>query len=142
MADTNTKGVFTLGDVRARQVANAWPTTATGVDISFTPNVTIGSANTNILFTIDTKGRYTPGTLLYWSIASNSAAFVQSDFTDRILSGSLSVNAAGQASFVKTFSANTRAAYGVTPNTNFILNLAYGSAQGSNIATTPVIQII
>jgi hypothetical protein len=143
MACTNTTGVFTLRDVRSKQAANVWPVTASGTELSFTPNITIGSSNTNISFTIDTKGRYPPGSLIYWSIASNSAAFIRGDFTDQILCGSLSVNSTGQASFTKAFSFNcTRADYTSASNTNFTFKVVSGSAQGPTLATSPLITVL
>jgi hypothetical protein len=136
MADTNTKGVFTLGDVRSRQAANAWPVVGVSTEASTTQSAnTVGIGDT-INFYTNTNGRLIPGQILYWAINSNTNAITSADFVDNSINGTISANTKGEIVLSKNISSNFR-----DGDVIFNIKLLAGSLNGTVIATTSNVQI-
>jgi len=136
MADTNTKGVFTLGDVRSRQAANAWPVVGVSTEASVTQSANTVDIGDTINFYTNSNGRLIPGQILYWAINSNTNAITSADFVDNSINGTISANTNGEVILSKTINNIIRVG-----DVIFNIKLLAGSLNGTVIATTSNVQI-
>jgi phosphoheptose isomerase len=136
MADTNTKGVFTLNDVRSRQAANAWPVVGVATEASITQSANTVSIGDTINFYTNTKNRFQPGQVVYWAINSNTNSISSVDFTDNSINGAVSANTNSEVILSKTISNNFK-----DGDIIFNIKLLAGSLNGTVIATSSNVQI-
>jgi Fibronectin type III domain len=135
MADTSQAGIFSLKEVRARQGSGYWPNVGVSTEVALSASAgTTVAINTNdtVYFHSGLKNKVSPGNFVYWSIASNTASFSASDFTDGSLSGVLTANANGEVSLFKTITFNPAR----TSNVVFSIKLMSASNNGPVLVTS------
>jgi hypothetical protein len=135
MADTSQAGIFSLKEVRIRQSNGYWPNVgvSTEVALSAAAGTTVPiNTNDTVYFHSGLKNKVTPGSFVYWAIASNTASFSASDFTDSTLNGALTANANGEVSLFKTITFNPAR----TSNVVFSIKLMSAPINGPILVTS------
>ena len=131
---TTAIGVYDTFDQYNGRLKNTWPPTLKVISITPSSPTSINEGS-NFIFSVVTEG-YANGSLLYYTIVSNSGSISTSDFTDSTLEGSFTINN-NTGSVTKTLVLDEISEAG----DSFVVQIRQSSTSGPILITSAVVTI-